>query len=229
MLSVTENGIEQNTFTGLKPDKEISFGVYAKYIKRPMDFVLAFIALIVLSPILIIVAVLILIESGSPILFSQDRPGKNMKTFKIYKFRTMVKEAVKQQRVSVEVFNNDTRITRIGKLLRRFKIDELIQLINILIGDMSIVGPRPSLPGYLELYEEWELLRFSVRPGLTGLAQINGNIYLDRKEKSTYDVVYVKNISFINDMRIILITVLIVLFGEDKFVKKLKSEMRGEN
>src|SRR5690606_9196155 len=144
----------------------------------------------------------------------------DMKIFKVYKFRTMVKDAVKYQKVGVEVKGNDSRITNFGKFLRRFKIDELPQLFNVLKGDMSIVGPRPTLPEYLEQYEEWELKRFDVKPGLTGLAQINGNIYLERKEKSLYDIEYIKKIGFFTDMKIIFKTIAIVIFGEDKFVRK---------
>ena len=198
--------------------------IYSKYFKRSLDFTLSLIALLVLSPLLIIVAILIKIGSEGPIFFRQERPGKDQKIFKVYKFRTMVKDAVKQQKVGVEVIGSDTRITPFGKFLRRFKIDELAQLINILKGDMSIVGPRPTLPEYIEQYEEWELKRFDVRPGLTGLAQINGNIYLDRQEKSAYDVKYIENISFINDIKIILKTVAIVFLGEDKFVNKEDSK-----
>lgn len=203
--------------------------IYSKYFKRSLDFTLSLIALLVLSPLLIIVAILIKIGSEGPIFFRQERPGKDQKIFKVYKFRTMVKDAVKQQKVGVEVTGSDVRITSFGKFLRRFKIDELAQLINILKGDMSIVGPRPTLPEYIEQYEEWELKRFDVRPGLTGLAQINGNIYLDRQEKSAYDVKYVENISFINDIKIILKTVAIVFLGEDKFVNKTDSKIREEN
>lgn len=201
---------------------------YSKYFKRALDFTLSLIAIFVLSPILILIATLIKAGSEGPIFFRQERPGKDQKIFKVYKFRTMVKDAVEQQKVGVEVIGSDTRITPFGKFLRRFKIDELAQLINILNGDMSIVGPRPTLPEYIEQYEEWELKRFDVRPGLTGLAQINGNIYLERQEKSLYDVKYVESISFIYDIKIILKTVAIVLLGEYKFVNKTDSKMREE-
>ena len=194
------------------------------YIKSVMDFILALIALIILLPLLLIVAILIKLDSKGPVFYTQLRPGKNQKVFKVYKFRTMVQGADKYQKVGVEVRKDDNRITSLGRFLRRFKIDELPQLINILKGDMSIVGPRPSLPEYLEQYEKWELDRFLVRPGLTGLAQINGNIYLNRKEKSAYDIRYVKEMSFFLDIKIIIKTVLIVLFGEDKFVNKTDAE-----
>lgn len=203
--------------------------IYSKYFKRLLDFVLSLIAILILSPLLIVVAILIKIGSEGPIFFRQERPGKNQRIFKVYKFRTMVKDAVKHQKVGVEVTGSDVRITPFGKFLRRFKIDELAQLFNILKGDMSIVGPRPTLPEYIEQYEEWELKRFDVRPGLTGLAQINGNIYLDRQEKSAYDVKYIENISFINDIKIILKTIAIVFLGEDKFVNKTDSKIREEN
>lgn len=203
--------------------------IYSKYFKRILDFVLSLIAILILSPLLIGVAILIRIGSEGPIFFMQERPGKGQKMFKVYKFRTMVKDAVKHQKIGVEVTGSDVRITPFGKFLRRFKIDELAQLINILKGDMSIVGPRPTLPEYIEQYEEWELKRFDVRPGLTGLAQINGNIYLDRQEKSAYDVKYIENISFINDIKIILKTIAIVFLGEDKFVNKTDSKIREEN
>lgn len=196
--------------------------------KPLLDRLLAVFAIIVLSPLLIVVAILIKVGSEGPIFFRQERPGKNQEIFKVYKFRTMVKDAVRHQKVGVEVTESDVRITPFGKFLRRFKIDELAQLINIFKGDMSIVGPRPTLPEYIEQYEEWELERFDVRPGLTGLAQINGNIYLSRQEKSAYDVKYIENISFINDIKIILKTIAIVFFGEGKFINK-GSKLREEN
>lgn len=189
-------------------------------IKRIIDFTLSLIALIILLPLFLIVALLIKLDSKGPVFYTQLRPGKNQKLFKVYKFRTMVQGADKYQKVGVEVKKDDSRITSLGRFLRRFKIDELPQLINILKGDMSIVGPRPSLPEYLQQYEEWELERFLVRPGLTGLAQVNGNIYLEREEKSAYDVKYVKEMSFFLDIKIIVKTVAIVLFGEEKFINK---------
>ena len=202
--------------------------MYRRFVKPLLDRLLAVFAIIVLSPLLIVVAILIKVGSEGPIFFRQERPGKNQEIFRVYKFRTMVKDAVRHQKVGVEVTESDVRITPFGKFLRRFKIDELAQLINIFKGDMSIVGPRPTLPEYIEQYEEWELERFDVRPGLTGLAQINGNIYLSRQEKSAYDVKYIENISFINDIKIILKTIAIVFFGEDKFINK-GSKLREEN
>lgn len=203
--------------------------IYSKYIKRVIDFILSLFAILVLSPLLILLAISIKLGSKGPVFFKQERPGKDKKIFKVYKFRTMVNDAVKQQKIGVEVIGSDARITLLGRFLRRFKIDELAQLINILKGDMSIVGPRPTLPEYIELYEEWELKRFDVRPGLTGLAQINGNIYLDRQEKSKYDGKYVNNINFLNDIKIILKTVVIIFVGEDKFIKKIESKVGEGN
>ncbi len=203
-------------------------GFYRRYFKRLMDFILALTAILILSPLLITVALSIKIGSRGPIFFTQSRPGKDKKIFKVYKFRTMGKDAVKYQKVGVEVIGNDSRITPIGKFLRRFKIDELPQLINILTGDMAIVGPRPTLPEYIQQYEKWELQRFDVRPGLTGLAQINGNIYLERQEKSAYDVRYIEELSLITDLKIIFKTIAIVLLGEDKFISKTEVKKRLE-
>ena len=123
--------------------------------------------LLFLSPLFLWVAIFIKIESPGPVFFTQTRIGIHRKAFSIYKFRTMHIDAIKEQRIGVEVGKNDHRITSVGRMLRRFKIDELAQLINILIGDMSFIGPRPTLPDYLPLYEEWELERFKVRPGLS--------------------------------------------------------------
>ncbi|QFT90862.1 Undecaprenyl phosphate N,N'-diacetylbacillosamine 1-phosphate transferase [Bacillus sp. THAF10] len=204
-------------------------GLYNKYFKRILDFILSLSALLILSPLLFAVGILIILDSKGPIFFTQERPGKNVKIFKVYKFRTMVQDAVKQQKVGVEVKGNDIRITPLGRFLRRFKIDELAQLLNILKGDMSIVGPRPTLPEYINQYEKWELKRFDAKPGLTGFAQINGNIYLERKEKSAYDVEYIEKISFVTDIRIIFKTIAIVVFGEDKFINKFRNQnKRGE-
>lgn len=212
----------------VKQNREVEvrkFGIYRCYIKRILDFIISLIALLFILPLMIIVAIVIKLESKGPVFFIQNRLGQNMKVFKIYKFRTMTQDAVKYQKVGIEVTGNDPRITSFGKFLRRFKIDELPQLFNILKGDMSIIGPRPTLPDYIDQYEKWELKRFYVRPGLTGMAQINGNIYLQRQEKSLYDVKYVENINFLMDMKIILKTVAIVIFGEDKYINKTEIKM----
>lgn len=194
--------------------------IYEQYIKRCMDFTIALITLGILFPFLCIVALLIKLDSPGDIFYMQERPGKNQKLFKVYKFRTMKAGADRYQKVGVEVMKDDARITPLGRFLRRFKIDELAQLFNVVKGDMAIVGPRPTLPEYLDQYEEWEKKRFDVRPGLTGLAQVNGNIYLERKEKSRYDVAYVRHLSLWLDIGIIIKTVAIVLAGEEKFVHK---------
>lgn len=198
---------------------EMRRGVYP-VVKRVLDLITAAFILIVLSPFLLLIACLVKAGSKGPVFYTQVRPGKDRKLFKIYKFRTMVQGADAHQVKGVEVTSLDSRVTEAGWFLRRFKIDELAQLVNILKGDMSFVGPRPSLPDYLDDYEDWEEKRFAVRPGLTGLAQVNGNIYLERRERSLFDVSYVSRMSFLMDLRIVLKTVAIVIFGEEKFVRK---------
>ena len=193
--------------------------VYQGVIKRLLDIVLSGLALILLCPILILICILILIDDFGPVLFKQKRVGKNEKIFQILKFRTMYIDAEKYQETGVEVIGKDPRITKMGFLLRRFKIDELPQLINVLKGDMSIIGPRPSIPDYLKSYQNWERERFTVRPSLSGLAQVNGNIFLSKTERSKFDVEYVHKISFLLDTKIVLKTILVIIFGEEKFRK----------
>ena len=193
--------------------------VYQGVIKRLLDIVLSGLALILLCPILILICILILIDDFGPVLFKQKRVGKNEKIFQILKFRTMYIDAEKYQETGVEVIGKDPRITKMGFLLRRFKIDELPHLINVLKGDMSIIGPRPSIPDYLKSYQNWERERFTVRPGLSGLAQVNGNIFLSKTERSKFDVEYVHKISFLLDTKIVLKTILVIIFGEEKFRK----------
>ncbi len=199
------------------PPRQVS--LYETYIKRGLDVLLSGTALFLLSPVFLLVSFLIYIDGFEPVFFKQKRIGKNGVVFEVLKFRTMVMGAEKYQRPGEEVIGRDKRITRIGYPLRRFKIDELPQLINILKGDMSIVGPRPSLPEYLNLYEEWEMERFSVKPGLSGLAQVNGNIYLSRMEKSRFDVAYVRRLTFCMDIKIVLKTIVVILMGEERFRK----------
>lgn len=184
--------------------------MYRLFIKRLLDFVLSLIALIFLSPVILIVALLVKIKLGSPVLFKQERPGKNEKIFKMYKFRTMTDEKDEDG----NLLPDDVRLTKFGKVLRSTSLDELPELFNILKGDMSIVGPRPLLVKYLPLYNEYQKHRHDVRPGFTGWAQCNGRNALSWEEKFDLDVYYTKHVSFLLDLRIIFKTIKIVLFRE---------------
>jgi lipopolysaccharide/colanic/teichoic acid biosynthesis glycosyltransferase len=184
----------------VKPSKS---GIYRRFIKRPMDFILSLAAIILLSPVLIIVGILVRVKLGSPVLFIQKRPGKNEKIFSIYKFRTMTNDRDKFG----ELLPDEIRLTKFGKFLRSTSLDELPELFNILIGDMSIVGPRPLLIQYLHLYDEHQKRRHEVRPGLSGWAQINGRNAISWNDKFKYDVYYVDNLSFIFDLKILVRTI----------------------
>ena len=177
-------------------------GVYEKYIKRAMDVLLSLGALVVLSPVLLIVAVLVRTKLGSPVLFRQERPGKDGKIFALYKFRTMT-DARDQEG---NLLPDEVRLTRFGKLLRSTSLDELPELYNILRGDMSLVGPRPLLVEYLPYYSQEENRRHNVRPWLTGLAQVNGRNSLGWADRFAMDVQYVDRISFTLDVSIMLQT-----------------------
>ena len=181
--------------------------MYAKYIKRPLDFCLSLCALIVLSPILLVLTVLgALMMKGNP-FFTQLRPGKDEKIFKLIKFRTMTCEKDKDG----NLLPDEKRLTGYGKFLRSTSLDELPELINILKGDMAVVGPRPLLTEYLTLYNDAQHRRHEVRPGLSGLAQVNGRNAVTWEQKFEYDVKYVDDITFFGDMKIIIVTVLKVL------------------
>ena len=177
--------------------------MYAKYIKRILDFILSLIVLIVLSPVLLVVAILVRIKLGSPIIFKQQRPGKDEKIFILYKFRTMTDKKDENG----NLLPDSERLTKFGKVLRSTSLDELPELVNILKGDMSIVGPRPLLVEYLPLYSEEQKHRHDVRPGLTGLAQVSGRNTLSWEEKFNDDLQYIKHITFFEDMKIIFMTV----------------------
>ena len=184
---------------------------YKIFVKRPMDFILSLIAIILLSPILLIVAILVRTKLGSPVLFKQKRPGLNEEVFMMYKFRTMTDE----KDASGNLLPDEVRLTRFGKLLRSTSLDELPELFNILKGDMSVIGPRPLLVQYLPLYNEHQKRRHEVRPGLSGLAQISGRNAISWEDKFNLDVVYVDNISFISDWKIIFMTIKKVVVRED--------------
>ena len=186
-------------------------GIYARYIKRILDVLLSGCALVVLSPVLLIVAVLVRTKLGSPVIFCQERPGKDEKVFKMYKFRSMTDARDENG----ELLPDEVRLTKFGRALRATSLDELPELWNIFKGDMSIVGPRPLLVEYLPLYNEEQHHRHDVTPGLTGLAQVHGRFNLLWQEKFAYDIEYVNHISFRNDLSIVLQTVREIFRKED--------------
>ena len=181
--------------------------MYANYVKRILDLMLSLIAVIICSPIFLVLFLLVRIKLGSPVLFTQERPGKDEKIFRLYKFRTMTS----QTDAHGELLPDDIRLTSFGKKLRATSLDELPELFNILKGDMSIVGPRPLLVKYLPLYNEEQRHRHDVRPGLTGQAQVHGRNAISWEEKFKHDVAYTRNVTFLNDCRIILATILKVI------------------
>ena len=185
-------------------------GFYEKYIKRPQDFCCALLAIIVLSPVMLVTALLVRIWLGSPVLFKQERPGLNGKIFTLYKFRTMMD----QKDAQGNLLPDEVRLTSFGKKLRTTSLDELPELINMLKGDMAVVGPRPLLVSYLPLYNRHQARRHEVRPGFTGYAQVHGRNSISWEEKFDKDVYYVDHISFWGDWKIIFQTVKTVLRRE---------------
>lgn len=179
------------------------YGLYEKYIKRLLDCFISFCALIVLFPIIAFTAILVKVKLGSPILFMQERPGKDEKIFKLYKFRTMTDKRDENGNLLPDA----KRLTKFGSFLRSTSIGELPELINIIKGDMAIIGPRPLLIQYLPYYSETEKLRHSVRPGLSGLAQVNGRNYIKWDKRLALDVEYANKITFLGDLSIIFLTI----------------------
>jgi undecaprenyl phosphate N,N'-diacetylbacillosamine 1-phosphate transferase len=185
-------------------------GIYKSFFKRPMDIILSLVALIILSPVLLIVSILVKTKLGSPVIFKQKRPGLNEKIFTMYKFRTMTDERDEYG----ELQPDSVRLTKFGKILRATSLDELPELWNILKGDMSVVGPRPLLIEYLPLYNSQQKRRHEVRPGLSGLAQVNGRNAITWEDKFKLDVEYVDTISFLKDWKIIFSTIKKVIVRE---------------
>ena len=178
-------------------------GFYEKYIKCPQDVILAFIALLVLSPVLLITAILVRVKLGAPVIFKQERPGLNGKVFKLYKFRTM--SDAKDNKGNL--LPDEARLGKFGKILRSTSLDELPSLVNIIKLEMSLVGPRPLLVRYLPRYNEHQARRHEVRPGFTGYAQVNGRNAISWEDKFNYDVEYVDNVTFLGDWKIMFQTV----------------------
>ena len=184
--------------------KHTPYGLYERFFKRALDIFCSLMALLVFWWLYVIVAILVRVKLGSPVLFTQDRPGKDEKIFKLYKFRTMTDARDE----SGNLLPDDVRLTKFGKLLRSTSLDELPEVFNILKGDMSIIGPRPLLVKYLPLYNEEQKRRHEVRPGLSGYAQVNGRNSVSWEEKFRMDVEYVDHVTFMGDVKIILGTLL---------------------
>ncbi len=185
--------------------------MYRIFVKRLLDIVISGAALLILSPVYLILAILIRTKLGSPVIFHQERPGKDEKIFTLCKFRTMTDERDE----SGNLLPDNKRLTKFGKILRATSLDELPELWNIFKGDMSLIGPRPLLVSYLPYYTEEEKLRHSVRPGLTGLAQVSGRNYLDWDNRLKKDIEYVKNLSFAMDLRVIFMTIKVIFVKEN--------------
>lgn len=207
------------------------YGPYEKYFKRPLDFFCGLLAVIVFCWLYAIIAILVRVKLGSPVLFTQNRPGKDEKIFKLYKFRTMTDA----RNENGELLPDDERLTRFGRLLRSTSLDELPEAFNIIKGDMSIIGPRPLLVEYLPYYKDMEHHRHDVRPGLSGWAQINGRNAIDSwKQRFEYDLEYVEHISLWFDMKILLGTVIKTVkradiqVGSQIKVGRLDDARRGE-
>jgi len=224
-----EIGMQSEVRPNIKPPVHncSKSGIYGKYFKRPMDFILSLYAILMLLPVLLIVALLVRIKLGTPVLFKQKRPGLNEKIFTLYKFRSMTDEKDN----SGNLLPDEVRLTKFGKILRSTSLDELPELFNVLKGDMSIIGPRPLLVKYLPLYNEEQKQRHSVRPGLTGLAMAKGRNALEWDEKFAYDIYYIKNVSFLLDVKIILRTLVIVFKrkGINEIGRATVNEFRGYN
>ena len=215
------NGVS-NTFMWNELERKYSVkkGPYALLFKRPLDFCVSLVGFIVISPIFLILCILVRCKLGSPIFFKQQRTGKNEKTFEMIKFRTMTDARDENG----NLLPDTDRFTKFGDFLRNTSLDELPELLNVIKGDMSLVGPRPLYPFYVPYYTEKESLRHSIRGGITGLAQINGRALCRWDDRFAYDVKYVQNITFIGDIKILLLTVKKVLIKSDIGIPSVTEE-----
>ena len=193
-------------------------------IKKVADVMIATVTVILISPLLAIVALAIKIEDGGNVLIRQSRTGKYGRPFVCYKFRSMKSDHVRFDKNAPVIQDNNPNLTKVGKFIRKFKIDELPQLFNIIKGDMCIIGHRPFLPVYDCEYENWELVKFTIRPGLTGLSQVRGNGYLSIKERNYYDAYYATHASLFLDIKIFFKTIGVLLVGEKRFLKHVTEE-----
>ena len=184
-------------------NKHVPYGMYEKYFKRILDIICALAAIVVFGRLYSIIGIFVKINMGSPVIFKQPRPGKNGEIFNLYKFRTMTDK----KDINGELLPDEERLTRFGKILRSTSLDEIPEAFCILLGTMSVVGPRPLAVKYLPYYNEYEKQRHDVRPGLTGLAQVSGRNLVNWDERFAYDVKYVKKITFIGDLKIIVLTI----------------------
>lgn len=196
--------------------------MYGRYVKRLLDILVSGLALILLSPVFLLIAVLVRVKLGSPVLFQQQRPGKDERIFTLKKFRTMTDERDEEG----NLLPDSVRLTAFGKFLRSTSLDELPELWNIFKGEMSLIGPRPLLVSYLPYYTEQEKKRHQVRPGLTGLAQVSGRNFLDWDERLKKDIEYVEKLSFLQDIKVILLTVK-MLFGRSAGVAEDTGAVEG--
>ncbi len=193
-------------------------------IKIIFDRLVALAGIILMAIPMLIIIVVIKIDSKGKAVFRQERLGKNGKKFFVYKFRTMKATDVPFDVNHPVIDHNDNNLTKVGWVIRRFKIDELLQLINVFKGEMSLVGPRPLMSVYLPLYSEWELQKFKILPGMSGLAQIKGNCFLTVEERSYYDIQYIKKRSLFLDIEIMFKTIFVVIFGEERFLSRVPQE-----
>ena len=199
-----------------------------RFFKAVMDFLLALLGLVILFFPLLIVALAIRIDSKGPAIFKQERIGKGQKPFMLYKFRTMKTTNVELDINHPVIKEDNKNLTRVGRVIRKLKIDEFLQLINVLKGDMSLIGPRPLMRVYLDGYEPWEKQKFNVRPGMSGLSQVKGNGHLSSVERSYYDVVYAKKQNLFKDTEILFKTIGVMLAGEEKFLTPVSAEKINE-